>query len=690
MPRIQCLSSEDISRCTSPQAQATRRIRMLAMIRGRLAPYLQDGVGNPHLIWWDQTRVAMWASHAFLAGDKEDVQMGNDILRYAQEQMLPDMTPNPFMTSTAASLLVERDAQLDEDTRAFLDDLLARLAPMGMTRDFQFHGYNDNMPVMFSWGMLYAGERFGHEDLLQVAHANLYQCRDLLRRRGAVSEYGMGYATHRIVGFAQIAEHCADREIQQLARDIEARIWAEIAGHWHPELGEIAGASLRGTFAVNYEPLSVFEVVFGSAIHRPWEPQESFFNNEDQIRMFGLDPKKYLFTQPLALASEFCSATFHVPDAVAELFYSKTKPFEFKATAENGYFNEGVFCKKQTITGNGGQYRGVKLTDELVVIPDHPEHGGQMHNMTTWHGKYFALGSSSTNMFPTSYAMRCNYMRTPKPASRDDIGMFTMRYNINNKVPGGKFINDCPQSPDHPNETGNYCRLYRDMGRHFCMQHQGTVVCLATPEYREYWDVKQMRLDLCFWQLHGKVNHWEIAGNNSCVDINENAVYIRIRPLIGRHLQRDQAIKIQAINEWLVVSLYNYDGPSKIMTSREMARLGNGFVLEVRDAKDYLSFKHFQQEMDQARVLDQFYSARREVHYARPDMRLSAHYCPYRHTLIHASLNGLDLPRPKLSFSNGLQDSLPFMNADPAVGFEDWDWIQTQQQREVETYNPQE
>jgi hypothetical protein len=94
--------------------------------------------------------------------------------------------------------------------------------------------------------------------------------------------------------------------------------------------------------------------------------------------------------------------------------------------------------------------------------------------------------------------------------------------------------------------------------------------------------------------------------------------------------------------------------------------------------------------MAEARVLDQLYGGRRRVHYARPGLRLSTHYCPYMHTVMQASVNGVEKPWEKLSFSNGIEKTLPFMDDTPAPGFEDWDWIETQMTRPVETYNPRE
>ncbi len=675
----------------SEKAQKERRVGLLDLIRGKLRPLLDENADAPYLLWWDQGRVELWASNAFFAGESKDIAFGNTIVRHMRDVLKHESGPGPFEACAAAGLLAEHGERLDADTREFLIHVMLGNCEYAKTADFQFHGYNDNMPTMWTWAQLYAGENFDRPDLLKIAHANLGQLKDMLRRRGAVSEYGMGYSTHRQGGLARIAEYSRDTETRQLARDLEARIWAEIAGHWHPGLGEVVGASMRGGTPINSEMHALFIQIFGREIERPWMPQESQWGTQAPVVELGHDPEKYIFAYPFGFAAEFASVTYHVPDEVAALFYRKEIPFRFACTAENGYVNEGIYCKQIPVYGQGGILITAKLTDEVIEIEDCPQHGAQPHQITTWHGRHFGLGTSTTNMFTTSHALRCNYRRQETPRGLEDMGVCTLRYNINGKVPGGRLPNLYPKSlEDQPKPAENYCQLYRDMGRHFCLQHENTVLCLSTPDYREYWDVKEMRLDLLFLQQAGKVRHWEIAPDGSRIDINDGAVYFSIRPLIGRHLERQETIRVREINEWLVVSLYNYEGPSRSFRKREIAKQGNGFVLEVRDAGEFADFASFQAQMAEARVLDQLYGGRRRVHYVRPDLRLSTHYCPYTHTVMQASVNGIEKPWEKLSFSNGIEKTLPFMDDKPAVGFEDWEWIETQMKRKVETYNPVE
>ncbi len=146
-------------------------------------------------------------------------------------------------------------------------------------------------------------------------------------------------------------------------------------------------------------------------------------------------------------------------------------------------------------------------------------------------------------------------------------------------------------------------------------------------------------------------------------------------------------MRLRQTEQYLVVSLYNYEGPEISLTAHEMPKLGNGFVFEARDAEDYPSFAAFQEEMRQGRVMDQLYGGVRTVHYARPDLRLSLVVCPDENTVMQRSANGREQEFPQLAYSTGTP-ALSFLDAAPSVGFADWDWIEIQASRPVETYNP--
>lgn len=56
----------------SPEAQAPRRRELCAYIRAVFRPLLDDQGRSTRLLWWDQSRIAVWSTHAFFLGSAEE------------------------------------------------------------------------------------------------------------------------------------------------------------------------------------------------------------------------------------------------------------------------------------------------------------------------------------------------------------------------------------------------------------------------------------------------------------------------------------------------------------------------------------------------------------------------------------------------------------------------------------------
>lgn len=685
----------------SVAAQECRRVELAAVIRRAFRPLVDAQARSGLLVWWDQDRVALWTANAFLLGAAADIAFANTILRYVRDDLRPQPGPNVFGAAALASLLARHEPRLAPDVREFALRTLDFTLPHGTTRDFQFHGFNDNMPVMWSWALTAGGERLGNPRFTEVAWANLCQLRDLLRRRGTVSEYGAGYATHRLTGLAEIAAHSRDPAFRSLARDLEARLWAEQAGHWHPGLHQLCGASMRGGPPLQTETSFLYRHVFGEAALLPGLTLDGWLAraSADFIRETGVPTPGSLFAYPYAYAAEFTGADYHVPDAVAALLLGKTLPATFRCTAEVGYHNPGVYCKQLPVLGIGGVQITSRLTSDEVEVPHHPAHGAQPHDLVTHHGRHFSLGTATTNPFATSHAFRCTYRRRPQVRGPADLGNVFVRGNLNDKTPGGRHRNHYWKSPELPFEQENYCTLYLDQARHHCLQAGGTALCLQVPMAAETWQVRSLRTDLFCHRRHGEIGPvWVgdrrvtafpfLADAAAPVTIDEGAVHLGVVPLISRHGPRAAAMKLWQTEEYLVLSLYSLEAPPAEMTARQLAKLGNGFVFEARDAGGPGSFAAFQAELAAARTQDLLYGGVRRVHYARPGLWLSLHLCPYTQTVKHRAVNGRTPESPQFACDGLVAGTLPFLDEAPADGLAEWDWIRVQAEREAEGYNP--
>ena len=223
---------------------------------------------------------------------------------------------------------------------------------------------------------------------------------------------------------------------------------------------------------------------------------------------------------------------------------------------------------------------------------------------------------------------------------------------------------------------------------------------LQAPLWLEGWEVRSIRSDIYAWQGNGQVRGVYVDGERvgpgwSSPDprplvIDEGDVVIGIMPLLGRRHGAPTAMRIGEVGNLLVISTWSYQGEPSSFSAHDMAKLGLGFICEVRHRDEIGGAAGMRALLARARVLDQLYGGRRRVTYARDDLRLSTMWCPYTGSTYHDSINGLDDPCPRFAYSDGTHSTLPGAKPVPAPGFIDWEWLQTQHERAVETYNPVE
>ena len=143
--------------------------------------------------------------------------------------------------------------------------------------DYQFHGYNDNMPSKATLGLILGGEYFDDQAAVEHGLWNLRQLRDLLSRRGTLSEYSSPtYSALSLAHLAEIEALAGSEDARELARQCVERIWAEFLGRFHPPTGILSGPYSRAysTDSIGHVTCAgtVFWLAFGNtAILNPVE-----------------------------------------------------------------------------------------------------------------------------------------------------------------------------------------------------------------------------------------------------------------------------------------------------------------------------------------------------------------------------------------------------------------------------------
>jgi len=209
----------NLNQTETPATQAARRLQIFEM-GGVLASQCFDQ--NGHWILPGNSpdaRERIWLCFALMCGGPNDKQLANAILADTKfQQHVPARSEaekvhpfDIFVSNHAVQMLVLHADKLTEPVRLKIESW-AKLAlndyPGDRQADYQFHGYNDNMPSKACMGMILGGEYF--KDSAAVEHGlwSLRQLRDMLTRRGLISEYNSPtYSPVTLAGLIEVAKY---------------------------------------------------------------------------------------------------------------------------------------------------------------------------------------------------------------------------------------------------------------------------------------------------------------------------------------------------------------------------------------------------------------------------------------------------------------------------------------------------
>ena len=186
-----------------------------------------------------ETRECLWLAFALYA--QGEPALADAVVRKGDTPFYRDHYYNIFDTNIAALLLFQHRQRMSDDIGAKLQRLTRDgfdFKPGNRQPDYQFHGYNDNMPAKATMGLILGGEMLDCPEAVEYGLWNLRQFRAMLVRRGINSEYNSPtYSSLTIHAMAEITEHSRNEEARELAAGIEQRLWMDLSARFHPELG---------------------------------------------------------------------------------------------------------------------------------------------------------------------------------------------------------------------------------------------------------------------------------------------------------------------------------------------------------------------------------------------------------------------------------------------------------------------
>ncbi|MBC2602770.1 hypothetical protein [Puniceicoccus vermicola] len=583
-------------------------------------------INGPKNLPHTYTRMAFWLTMGLMDGKAEDVSQANAILERAPFSLGTNRNGlsegeasfDIFLTNHAMQMLRMHESKLLPSVRTKLEHWArAALRDYQGDRqaDLQFHGFNDNMPAKATLGLVLGGEYFNDDDALEHGIWNLHQLADILTRRGLISEYNSPtYTPFTLVNLTVISEYAKSREARELASKCCERVWADILAHFHRHTGIMGGPFSRAYHFDSTAHLSTQSFLLWLALDDRVLP--------NPIEEFEKDPVELLHAhgfapESLSRLSWVASSKLVPPPYLLKWAQSREYPFELHATAERGGGNE-------------------KYCSEV--------------NITQYQEEDFSLGTAEAECWSQhqSEVFYLTYRKHSEVKSRKDVGVAYTRYLINDEV------------PVDPNESlASYGSLHT-------LQDKRTALILARPTLElQHKEITKLRLCLIIPEHFGLIERVEQYDGH--VFIEDGSVRYSIRALNPSDWGGSAEIKVERIDDYLLIVLENYSGDARKFTAAELERTLNGFVFSITTSEEE-SQAEFQQRILAAQCLDYWHFGTRTLHYQNEQTRLKINYAPGSDHVRYASIGGNALPKPIWKAEGLPAEELPFLGTSPERG----------------------
>lgn len=534
------------------------------------------------------TREKMWYALAFLDAGDEGVQKANKIIENFHS---PQNIADSFTQQGVIQILLHfKDKLSDICCEMLLTSMRIHcdriLSPKNIY--LAYNGINDNFPSMDAAAGIIGGQLTGHTGGYEKGIELMGQLKDLLSRRGVISEYNSPtYSSHTLQAMADIAEHAGDPAVQKLALALEERMHLDILSHYHPLLccpaGPYSRAYMVDSCGHTHQARTIYTLLFGDKM--PVNTENTLLSGpsglEGEVMHAGID---FMWAD---VAYHTCT-TYHVPAYLAEMALLKPFPFVITATTE---------CRAR------------RDNNQPEII--YPGGSGSIYTYMT---EYYGIGSATRDFSSggQTNGLHILYGRRPVHEQRDINTVFT-KYIVNDADPNFDAVPDMKFGLKGVND-------FQDAGRKRTFQKKNTALTVYKPKEWALERISSLKLSIIMpihyglpekvW-LDGKEIKWPqgdgVAAENAepCeVIIKDGPVYMGFKPTALTNHGRACAVKIEVKSFFLLISFINYEGKPKDFTLNELSMTANGVVTEIRDETEIADFAAMKQIMDDIKITD--------------------------------------------------------------------------------------
>jgi len=522
---------------------------------------------------------------------------------YLEEEVVIDLNAVEFMLEALAQIVLRSSDRLSPRLQERVREAM-RLGLQEIER-LDVHLSYTNIALLDIHNSILCGQILGDRHYEERGHRKLDAWIAFTARSGAPHEYNSPtYLGVDLSALASLAEHARDTETSLKARLMEERLWLHAASRFHRPTCQLAGPHCRayrrdtvgaGGFlkVILYKELGYPELRRPTPYY-PWQGEEGHVG--------------------VALGR------YHLPDYVRALFEEKPPQWQVRETADVA--------------------SGTDLTSYLAAD--------------------YCLGTASRSYqvgepaeaWPQFNAAILYYRKEGAPG----YGVLYTRYIVN-EYEIGKLAD----------ETGHTKRDLWDLGAPRCLQHRNlAIVAYGLTPMPITTAVHTLRLDTL---LIGRDRATEILVDGrplsslpqpvqplEPVVLADGSVYIGLIPLEPTNMGQEAPIVLEERGGELVLSIYNYSGPSKnFWEYRTLSgpffkgNVRNGFVLEVASQDDFSSPTAFHEHVASARLADSVSAEGvREIEYESGGQALALRYDLRDLRVLERRINGRRYRPPML------------------------------------------
>ncbi|MBN2090258.1 hypothetical protein JW964_11655 [candidate division KSB1 bacterium] len=447
---------------------------------------------------------------------------------------------------------------------------------------------NVNHPLAAFVNLVCSGELFKDWMAVEIGKRHLQNFQQAISSRkhhefqqAEMAEYNSPtYTALNLWFLAMAAEFVKDEKVSVLAQFLEERLWINVAMHWHEPTQQFAGPFSRAYSEDSTGGFSALHCTFGYATKR-----DLFLDADLPVK----------FNHPSALIENAFIATlqFHVPQKAMEIAFNKSFPSYFRRTT---YWEQ--YHENGALYTNGSK----KFSFQPEIYP------GGWGDLTTYLTNEYCLGTASRPYINggqnDTFVLR--YRRSNTIQSLKDFHSLFTRMVFNES----RFGQDNHCHVCNFEVTKDY--LYEE-GRPFSFQHQNKAILCYVPKRVGNRGVHAIRLDLIFSYRtpfdHFFVDNTEITSFPFETTRFDKIIIEDYRTLlaimsIGPTLisNFEGKICVSQVDDFLIISIYNYQGEIQDFSRELMNQMLNGFVCLMETKEKISDLKEFRQSLVSATI----------------------------------------------------------------------------------------